>query len=214
MELEMTQSSFEYALHAAGTPNAQKTFFELIKKNEGTNLSGLHHGIMRLGERYVNHLEEELGDRLTREEAESHIAHWRWYAAYILAGLFSTYGRVIPNFRQGLIEEMERDCDRIEKIIEREKLLCSFGEVSHEWISHFAFHMKNEHTSMCDHGVGYIFALGVAFIAAVEEQRVAEEERAAKEPSEWQDTLDRDPVAPLSQKVIDELEEIVGNLRF
>lgn len=169
MDFEMLRSSFVYAAQTAGSSEGTATFLKIVEGNDNKP-SELFRGVQKMLKKYVEHLRVEAGDRWRHKDAEYSTFLWLSYAAYILAGLYAIYGRTLPRIRSGLVEEMERGDigDILEKLSEREALLCSFGNVSKDWIAFFRRNTDNDDefstSYLCPHGIACIYALGAAII--------------------------------------------------
>lgn len=170
MDLEMSQSSLEYATCAVEDGRTRAAFFELMYGN-GDTPSELYRTVVRMLEKYVEHLRVKTGDRWSHAHAAHAVSVWLSHATFILAGLYAINGRTFPRLRPGLVEALEKDCDTPEKMRERETLLRCFGEGGRKWMDAFAIATTNfvSRCRICDHGIAYIYVLGTAFVHEMED---------------------------------------------
>lgn len=211
MSLEMSESSFEYAIQVTQNDKTVHVFFELMKGDQ-SETSVLYRSVMNMLNKYVEHMRIKAGVWWSHERAVYETSLWRWYAAYILAGLYAIYGKNFPRLRPGRIEVLERECDAPQSILEKmtldhEEILCSFGEVSRAWIYNFRLSTSDYPSFLCRHGILYIYALGVAVIAAKEDRG----DDASLSDAEHQDVALRDTRLGV---VKTEIEEVLEKMQF
>ncbi len=212
MSLEMSPGSFEYAMQVTRNGRTIDAFFEILGGDQKYHTSELYRGITKMLTKYVEHLKNEAGERWRHEDAVQQTLLWRRYAAYILAGLYAIYGRNFPSLRPGRIEVLERECDAPQSILDRmildyEKILCSFGEVSRVWIRDFRLCTDYSSSFLCGRGIFSIYALAVALVVAKEDQG----DDASLSDAERQDVARRDArLGPIKK----ELEEVLEKMQF
>jgi hypothetical protein len=210
MGLEMSQSSFKYAVRAAEDYEERESFLGLIRGNQKDRPSELYRGIMSMFKKYFEHIQDKAGRKFGNEEVAQLAYCWMGHSTYILAGLYAMYGKTLPRLRPGLVEKMEKDCDTREKILEREALLRSFGEGSNMWIDYFLRIAANYSSPfhLCFHGIAYIYVLGAAFIHEMEDTS----DYASSSESDCDDLARR--IASFDPALKNVLEKILEEAQF
>lgn len=208
MDLEMSQNSLEYAVYATGDDRVRTAFFKLMQ-GDGDTPSELYRAVVRMLEKYVEHLRIAAGDQWNHAHAAHAVSVWLGHATFILAGLYAINGRTFPRFRPGLVEKLEKDCDTPEKMRERETLLRCFGEGGRKWMDAFMIATMNPASPcrICDHGIAYIYVLGTAFVHEMEDTS----DDALLSEGDHHDIADREKrLGGLKN----ELEEILEKMKF
>lgn len=197
MELIMSEECFQYAMSSAADDVTVADFLSEIEQSEGGG-ADLLAILYRMRDTYVDHLTGDVDAKIKEQDRKNFLLP----AVHLVSGLHILNGKKVPTGLMDVIDAYEQGCEIFAAIVYRDEYFRDRGPVNSQWIQEFA--QKCTRADLCQHGIGPIFALAMAWIEACEREEARDKQRRL---TEWEGTISSPMAAALDDALGGDDEE-------